>query len=175
VLLASLRGLRAHGQHERYMAALDPRYHGDIASLTAPTWLPMDLALAHYRACDSLDLPRDVIEAIGGESGVFINQTVLSVVARLSKGSGVDPWFALANSNKLCARTWVGGSFSVTKIGPKEAHLEWIQQPVARIPYFRTAFGAFTRKICGLFADVMYVRELPHHSATELGYRMSWV
>ena len=142
VLLSSLRGLRRHGLGDRYLAALEPHYREVIASLTAPTWFPIDVALAHYAACDRLKLDRETIVDIGSGSGLFINETVLSTVAKLSTESGLTPWFVLSLANKLCARTRIGLS-PARGFGPKEARLEWIQQPVARFPYFRTAFGAF--------------------------------
>jgi hypothetical protein len=176
VILASLRGLRSRGHGDRYLQLLDPRHHPTVESLTAGTWLPMDFALAHYEACDRLALDRQTIEAIGAESGTFINQTVLTVVAKLSTASGVTPWMVLAYANTLRARTWVGGSISITKLGPKDARLEWIQQPVARFPYFRTAFGAFTVSICRLFSPKVYVRELRDRPLdTVAQYRFSWV
>lgn len=176
VILGSLRGLRAHGCIERYMAALDPRHHATVDSVIAATWLPVEFALAHYDACQSLGLDRQTTEDIGAESGRFINETVLTVVAKLTTQSGVSPWFVLGYANKLASRTWVGSSLALWKLGPKEARLEWIQQPVARVPYFRTAFGAFTGAICKLFAPTVYVREIPRRTReTEMSYRISWV
>jgi hypothetical protein len=44
------------------------------------------------------------------------------------------------------------------------------------VPYFRTAFAAFTEGICKLFVETVYVRELPKRtSPTEVSYRVSWV
>jgi hypothetical protein len=63
----------------------------------------------------------------------------------------------------------------VWKLGPKEARLEWVQQPIARVPYFRAAFGAFAQSICSLFARKLYVRELPQARSSEVSYRVSWV
>lgn len=175
VLLSSIRGLRHHGVFERYLLLLDPAHRDTIASLTAPTWFPIEVAIAHYQACDRLELDRATIDHIAGEAGRLINQTVLAVVAKLSKTSGMTPWFALANGNKLIARTWIGSSLEVRKVGPKDARLEWIQHPCARIGYYRAAFGSFAAAICGHLAQTMYVRELPARTETEFSYRMSWV
>lgn len=176
VLVSSLRGLRTRGHLDGYMAKLDRRHHEAIAAITAATWLPMELALAHYRACEELDLEPQTIEAIGAESGNLINQTVLTVVAKLSKESGVTPWFALSNANKMVQRTWVGSSLAVWKLGPKEARFEWIQQPISRFRYCRLAFAAFTSAICSHFARAIYVREIPQRTKdTEVSYRVSWV
>jgi hypothetical protein len=177
VIISSLRGIRQYGHGERYLAALDPGHRDAVASLTAATWLPMEFAVAHYEACEKLALDRATIESIGGDSGRFIYQKVLTLVAKLSRESGVTPLFTLAHANKLGARTWIGSSFAVWQIGPKEARLEWVQQPLARIPYFRAAFGAFAQAICGLFAQKLYVRELPRRKGqeSEIAYRISWV
>jgi hypothetical protein len=171
-----VRALRGRGYSDAYLAALDPKWHEAIATLTAATWLPIELAMAHYQACDSLGLSRATIESIGGESGLFVNQTVLRVVANASKAAGVTPFFALGQANTLLVRTWVGTSMAVWRLGPKEARLDWVQQPLMRYPYFRTAFGAFTAAICALFAMTLYAREMPARTKDdEASYRISWV
>lgn len=176
VLLGSLRSLRARALGDRYLALLEPGHREVIASLTAATWLPVEVALAHYRACEALELDRDTIEAIGRESGLFVNQTVRSIVSGISREVGVTPWFALGNAQKFRARTWVGGSIAVYKLGPKDARFEWIQFPIAHIPYVRVALGAFAGAIGGLFARSMFVRDLqPHARGSTLNYRLSWV
>jgi hypothetical protein len=175
VLVSSLRSLRRRGLGDRYMAALEPRFHEDIASLTAATWLPMELALAHYGACQNLGLHRATVDDIGAETGRFINETVLTTVSKLSRESGLTPWFALPYSQKLVARTWLGTSMAVWRVGPKDAQLEWVRQPCARYPYFRTAFAAFAAGILAMFAQSIHVRELPHVSDEEMTLRFSWV
>jgi hypothetical protein len=174
VLVASLRGLRSRGYGDAYMSALDPQHRHAIEAVHAATWLPVDVAMAHYAACDSLGLARATIESIGAESGLFVNQTVLTVVSKVSRGSGVTPWFALAQSNTLRERTWKHSSMAVWKLGPKEARLEWQQQPCARYAYFRTAFAAFAQAILALFAMTVYVREEKTKDGS-LAYRISWV
>jgi hypothetical protein len=176
VLLASVRALRSRGYGDAYLALLPPRFHEAIQTLNAVTWLPGELAMAHYEACDRLALARPTIEAIGAESGIFVNQTLLSLVGKVSKESGVTPWFPLSQAGKLRERAWVGSSMAVWKIGPKEARLDWVQQPVMRFPYLRMAFAAFAQAICSLFAMTVYVREIPSRTTeTETSYRISWV
>jgi hypothetical protein len=176
VILSSIRGLRAHGLTDRYFEALPREYHPAINALTAATWLPMELAMAHYSTCDRLNLDRSLIEAIGAESGRFVNQTVLSVMSRLSQEGGLTPWFALANSQKMTVRTWTGSSMAVYKLGPKDARIEWIRHPPASVRYFRVAFASFTHAICAMFARSIVVREMaPTVRESELGVRLSWV
>jgi hypothetical protein len=176
VLVTSQRAMRARGYYDGYLAMLDDAHREELVSITAGSWLPVEVAIAHYAACDRLAIDRDVIREIGAESGRFLNQTVLSTVFKLSREAGVSPWTALPHTNRLIGRTWEGSTAGVFKIGPKEARLEWIGQPTAAIPYFRIAFGGFIQGILSLFADVVHVRELARCCGpSSLGYRCSWV
>jgi hypothetical protein len=176
VILSSLRGLRSRGYERRYLDELDDATHATVASLTAATWLPIDFAMAHYQACDRLGLDKATIEAMGEEAGRFINQTVLTVVAKLSRESGMTPWFALSHAPKLMGRTWRGSSMAVWQCGPKDARIEWIQQPLSALPYFRIALRPFLGTIVGMFAEKHFMRELPRRSNDrEVSFRASWV
>lgn len=175
VLLSSLRGLQTRGLYARYLEVLPKEHHDAVLSLTAASWQPIELAIAHYRACEALSLDRLTIEQIGRESGLFVNSTVLGAVARVSRSAGVTPWLPLENSHKLRSRTWVGSSIAVYKIGPKEACFEWIQLPVAQFAYMRIAFGGFAAAIGGLFSNMMIVKDMqPDSRSTRLRYKMSW-
>jgi serine/threonine protein kinase len=48
---ATLRGL---GAWDRYEAAIDPAHRAALLSAVAGMWMPIDVARAHYMACDSL-------------------------------------------------------------------------------------------------------------------------
>jgi hypothetical protein len=176
VLCSSLRSLRARGLGDAYMAALPRERHDEILSLTAQTWVPVDLAVAHYLACQSLNLPRTTIEEIGAEAGRFLNSSVLAVILRVSREAGVTPWRVLGQIERLRERLWQGSAFGVFKVGPKEARVEWIGQPCALSEYYRVAYGAFMLACVRLFCETAYVRLVPSLcSQTSLGYRLSWV
>jgi hypothetical protein len=176
VLLSSQRALRTRGLFDRYLTFVDATRRDQMRVMTAGAWLPVDHALAHYKACDALALDRETIHAIGAESGRFLNETLLTIVAKLSKQAGVTPWAPFAHVNRMAARTWRGASCGVFKLGPKEARVEWIGLQVAAIPYFRVAFAGFIQGIVTLFTTTFFIRELPRYcSATTLGYRCSWV
>jgi len=161
VIHGSLSSLRKRGYAERYQLLLDPRHRQAISELAAASWLPIEVAIAHYRACDALNLGRVTIEEIGRETGLFVNQVVLS---------------SLSQAHKFLSRTWVGSSIAVYEIGPKEARLEWVQLPIATIPYARVAIGGFLGGIGGLFTTAMYVKDLaPTTTRPILTYKMSWV
>jgi hypothetical protein len=159
-----------------YLGFVDPPYREELLATTGGGWLSVDVAMAHYRACDALHLDRDTVLSIGAESGRFLNETLLTIVAKLSRQAGASPWVPFAHVNRMAARTWRGGSCGVFKLGPKEARIEWIGLPVAAIPYFRVAFAGFTQGIVTLFTKVFFIRELARFcSTTTIGYRCSWV
>ena len=176
VIASSLKALRTRGLMERYFALLDPAYGDRMRAMIASTWLPLDVAVAHYHACDALALDRETAEDIGRDAGRFANQNVLSTLVKLGKEMGVTPWTALARTNQIMARSWQGSTCGVFKLGPKEARFEWIGQTLAVIPYIRVGFAGFTQGLLSLFAKRVFVRELPQYcSSTTLGYRCSWV
>jgi hypothetical protein len=175
IILGSQRSLRARGLFDRYLANVPVAAQDELTSMTGTRWVPMDVCLAHYRACDALGLERAQIFEIGSEAGRFDIETVLSNVIKLTREVGVTPWTAFSNVNRLMPRTWQGSTCGVFKIGPKEGRIEWIGQPAASIPYFRHAFGGMIHGILTLFCRLGYVREIaPLCTATTLGYRVSW-
>jgi len=177
VLVTSIRALRARNLFEAYSQRLDARQRDRVLNVAAATWVPFDVALSHYAACNALDLTRSTIEEIGGEAGRFINATVVGVIMRrFSREAGAKPWLAFGHADRLISRTWQGSAISVTKLGPKEARVEWVGQPLAVFPYFRIAYKGFIHGILTLFCDVVFVREIPSLCTdTALAYRCSWV
>ena len=175
VLISSMRGLRACGRFDHYVDALEPAYRDTMLSITAGLWFPIDVALAHYRACDRLEMDLAALQKVGFESGRYINQNVLKVLLRLSRDAGLSPWSALGQTNRLVARLWQGSAIEVRRLGPKEARMEWVGQPCASSPYFATAFASFVEGILTLFCQRAYVRLLVRPSDAEtLFYRAQW-
>lgn len=171
-----MRGLRACGRFDQYVSALEAPHRDVLLSITAGLWFPIDLALAHYAACDRLDMDLAALEKVGFESGRYINQNVLKVLLRLSRDAGMSPWSALGQTNRLVARLWQGSAIEVRKLGPKEARLEWVGQPCARSPYFATAFASFVEGIVTLFCQRAFVRLLARPGDFDtLFYRVQWV
>jgi hypothetical protein len=176
LILSSLQSLRSHGLFERYSSLLDPRY-GELLTLsTAGIWLPMQLAMGHYRACDSLHLsPRDQVEQGRGVAD-RVQGPWLQVLAKGVRGAGVTPWAVLKNMPRLWDRVYQGGAGAcVRQLGPKEAEVELAGLPLLGIPHFRNAYrGAFLAGIEPLCAKV-YVNETGVPLDTAATYRLSWV
>ncbi len=174
-LTASQAALRERGHGDRYAALLAPEHKEKILSIVAGLWLPMDVARAHYTACDKLDLPTNELVDIGMGAARRANATVLSIAFRLARNAGVNPWTILAQIQRIWDRTSKGGGVAVWKLGPKEARVEVVGYPLAYLRYNRTTFRGIVLAVVELFCKKMYVHEIPKLCTRRtLGFRLSW-
>jgi hypothetical protein len=176
LLTSSLKSLRDRNLGEKYLALLPEKHHDAVRACIAGVWLPIDLGMAHYQACEALGLPLEAQLAIGQEVGLKIQGTFLGTMLKLATGAGVTPWLALGQYQRLWDRLMVGGGVVVTKVGPKEARLELVNVSLAGIPYFRTALRGVNTASCKLFCTAVYVEEVRKMcSPMSLGFKISWV
>jgi hypothetical protein len=174
-LNSSLTAMRDRGYFERYLALLPPEYHAPILESVAGMWLSIDVAVAHYRACDALNLSRRDAWDIGVSVTRKVHGTSLALAIRLAKQAGVTPWTILGQLPRLWDRVWRGGGVAVYERGPKEAILEVIQWPIAGIPYVRYTMPAVVHGIVEMFCRKVYVSEARGQmSETSLGFRLQW-
>lgn len=146
LVLMSLRALRQRGLDEAYFRALPATWHEAIRSTTASVWVPIDVATAHYRACEALSLSEAIIADIGAEAGATLNQRVVAVMVRLATPDP-RPWIALTKFPRLNDQLWRGGEMLVERIGDHEARVDWRGQPLADIGYFRLAYLSYVRAV----------------------------
>jgi hypothetical protein len=176
VLIASQRAMKARNVWDAYQAAIEPRFREELSIVLASTWVPMDVAVAHYQACERLGFDPSVIQEIGRETGRIIYSATIAVVMKLSNQFGTTPLAILRNLDRFRVRTWQGGAFEVKQLGPKEAELLWFGQPCGAVYYFREGFGAF---LCGTFEPLCrtsYYRLMPPPPGSRaIAYRLSWV
>jgi hypothetical protein len=131
--------------------------------------------MAHYRACDALELSKREAWEIGMEVTRKVHGTSLALAFRLAKQAGVTPWSILAQLPKLWERVWQGGGLAIDKTGPKEAVLEVIQWPPAGIAYVRHTIPAVVHGVVELFCRKAYVTEVTAlTSSTSIGLRLQW-
>jgi hypothetical protein len=177
VLVASQRSLKARNVWSSYQSLIEPEFRDTLSLVLASSWVPIDAAVAHYRACDRLQLDPEDIRAIGRETGRIIYSATVAVVMKLSSQFGTSPLAILRNLDRFSERTWQGGGgFEVELLGPKEAEVLWFGQPCGVVPYFRDGFGAF---LCGTFEPLCrmsYYRVVrPPEGTRAIAYRFSWV
>jgi hypothetical protein len=175
LIASSLKSIRERGLLDRYLLLLDPVWREPLMQAVAGVWLPIDAGVAHYQACGALGLTSAEQFAIGREVGERVNGTFLAAMVRAAKTVGVTPWNALGYSGRLYARVFAGGGICVSRVGPKEALCEIVRNPVAGVPYFRSALRGVYTVACELFCAKAYVHEVAARvTETSCSMRMSW-
>jgi hypothetical protein len=169
---SSVLALRGNGLIERYTAQLAPDDRPLLLYAVAGSWLPADLVVRHYEACDRLGLEESSIF----ENGAAVTKHVHgSTLTRVARAVGVTPWTLFAQLDRLWDRVMLGGAVAVGKVGPKEARVELLGFPLAHIRYNRIATRGILHALCTEFCRRVFVREEPAFcTRTTLGYRLQW-
>jgi hypothetical protein len=177
LLTASIHSLKAHGHYERYAAALAPNHLATVVTAVAGMWIPIEVGVAHYRACDSLGLSVDEQLVLGGEVVRALQRTFLgSVLKAANAGIGLAPLTGIQKFFGVYSRSIKGGGARMVRIGPKDVRVDFVGQPFAAIGYFRAAYRGFIHAGCEFFSQRVVVAELSaFRSPTTLGYRIAWV
>jgi hypothetical protein len=177
LILSSTHSVRSYGIYDRYYAALQPEYREHVLESVVGSWIPVDAALAHYRACDALELDEEQQLVLGKLTGHGIRQHLTRVAGLLSRGLGVTPWLMFEQFPRLWKRSFDGGGFIIHKHGPKEAEILYTHCKLLESPYFRSALRGVavgllesaTRRC--LMTELFGRNAKPH----EARYRISWV
>jgi hypothetical protein len=174
-LHSSLRSLRARGLFDRYLAFVPPKLHPTVLDRAIGVWLPVDVAIAHYAACEQLKLDVAIQVDIGAEVAKRVHRTILSIAVKMVHEAGATPWTVLGQFGRLWGHIWIGGGVGVYKLGPKEARLEVAGWPCARFSYCKNGILGVTEGLIQLFCRKVYVREVEQLcTPTTLGYRIAW-
>jgi hypothetical protein len=174
-IASSLKSMREHGYFDRWSEAIEPKYRDIILQSVAGTWLPVEVAVAHYRAYSTLNLAPSSIVQLGHEVQHRVNSTVLSTVVRLSKSAGVTPWLLFSHYQRLWDRVWMGGDIAVEKLGPKEAVVECVGCTLAASEYYRLGFRGVHAGLAEMFCTKVYVsEERGSLTPTSVRWRVAW-
>jgi hypothetical protein len=177
LLQSSLHALREFGLYERWSAQIGRAERELIVEAIVPVWLPVDVAMAHYEACDRLQVDEAQQVLIGASVGARVQSALLTTAARLARNMGVTPDVAARCFSPLWARLFQGGSLQIEQVGPKDLTLEFRQSVLPRCPYFR-------RTLCGnvgsatqlMGRNVAYAKQVSYDAAKDrLLVKLSWV
>jgi hypothetical protein len=175
LLASSLMVLRERGLTDDYMKALPHELHPTILNIVPGQWLEVDIAMAHYAACDKLARPVDEQFAAGWAVADRIQKSVLGTLVRVAKGVGVTPWMGLEYFQRLWDRLLLGGSGAVYRLGPKEARVEIHGVPMVQFAWFRNGWRGMFGGSGQLFANRVYIHEITRYTTgTETAFRVSW-
>ena len=176
LLVGSLRALRSRGHGALYLAAIDPHAAETISALGVPQWLPIQIAEAHYAACDSLKLSVDEMLKVGA----LVAPTAASgvqVILRAARTTGATPWTALDRAPTYWRRMYDGSGLVVTKTGPKDATITIRRNALARYTYWRTGLRGIVVELARGLSAAAFARELASAGLMRdsVTYGLSWV
>jgi hypothetical protein len=175
LITASLVALRQMGFEERYYQALPKERHEDLHSLVAGSWVPLEIAMLHYTACDKLGLTAAEMTLLGEDVSQRTQKSFVATLAKASIAAGVSPWVLFSNAHRIWERVFEGGDIASYKLGPKEAYVEVAGCPLLALPYFRAAFRAYFRAVVALLSQVAYTHEVvAYGSESGAVFRFSW-
>jgi len=177
LLQSSLSQLRLHGYFEQYQGLVDQDVLALLSSEDAPGWVPVEVARAHYDACDKLLLSPEQIMAIGTDVGEVLGDAVVVSPARKARDPDFDLWASLGQIHRLWARVYRGGSVQVVKLGPREQLLESFGFTLDRSPYFRYGKLAAIKQVYAGFGVQVTAAEFVSYTAArdESVIRMAWL
>jgi hypothetical protein len=148
-----------------------------INELLGPGWMPLELALAHYGACDKLGLEAKEIELLGSRAGAKIGDLLLPKTPQ--GGSQVeqqDLWKITGAFSRMQHRIYDGGSSQYSKLGPKKLLIEYKNNPLFAIDYYRSAYTGFMRSAFGsLGIDIADIQLSAHRvQGAQTDARFTW-
>lgn len=177
LLQGSLAGLKEFGLYERWSDLIAPADRELIVDSIAPTWLPVEVALAHYEACNRMDVDPAQQAMIGAAVGARVQGTLLATAGKLARNVGVTPDVAARCFGPLWARLFQGGSLQIEQAGPKDLTLEFRQSVLARCAYYRGTLCGNVRSSAQLIGvKVAYSKQVSYDAGKDrLVIKLSWV
>jgi hypothetical protein len=176
LLAASVQGMREMGWESRYYQALPSSRHLEMRMMTAGSWVPIEVGAAHYTACSQMGLSDAEVDAIGENVSKRTQRSFVGTLGRAAAGVGATPWTLVGQVHRIYARMIEGGDHCVYRVGPKEALLVNVGNPLVDIPYFRTATVAYYRAVMGVLATAAYAKEVPRYRLPlTVGVNVAWV
>jgi hypothetical protein len=176
LIASSLQTLRELGFFDGYIKLLPKDKHEPILFALASSWLPVELAMAHYGACEGMQLPEAELLKIGEHVSGRIMGTFLGTLMRSSRnmGASATPLVPLRQYNRLWERLMMGGGCTVQRSGLKDVSIESRGVPMFRYRYFRVAYAGLIKGAGMLFAKTVYTR-VRKAGDDALTIEVSWV
>jgi len=176
LLLGGLESLKAAGLGEAYAAVSPPEVQSAIASAVAGMWLPIELAIVHYEACDSLGLSSDSAAQLGRATFDRTKGMLLGAATGMARSAGVNPWTLIPYLQRFWLRGYDGGGVRAIKKGPKEVEVHIAGCPVLATRYYRGALRGLFSVLLELVCEKAYVHERAFGDpATAGAMRAQWV
>jgi hypothetical protein len=174
LITSSLKTLGERNLLATYYERLGAQHRDTVRTAVAGAWLPVEVTMAHYRACDALGLASAEQLEIGRQVGAKIQSTLLGTLVSLTKEAGATPWVFLSKLDRLYDRLVLGGGIAVEKVAMKEAIVLVYNVPLFEVPYFATAWRGVIQGFCELFSTKTYVKRGQLSADMRMTYTISW-
>ncbi len=175
LLLTSRAAVTSAGCFAAYEANLARDVRAELAAMAAGEWLAVELATAHYDACDALGFDAAKHAELGRMSGEKVRGTLLGTVSQVAKAVGTTPRTLVADYARFWKRVFDGGGSTYKERGPKDLEVDVFASPLLRSRYFREALAGTTESIFSHFSTRCFVRLVSVSSdATSATYLVQW-
>ena len=135
LMQSSIAQLEQGGLFARYAEVVEPKVLARIRSGLASEWAPVELAEAHYQACDGMGLSDEQLRGVGQRVGDRLQETTL-----VWSGKGrpaVDVFEASKALIRMWPRHYQGGSVQAIKLGPNNLLYELCSFRLNRFRHYR--------------------------------------
>jgi hypothetical protein len=175
VLQTSLGRLKAGGHFDLYASHMPPAVLEQLMTNVAPCWVPVEIALMHYEACDKLNLNFDQLSTHGTSVGEHLQRAVLVSAAKKSRAE--DLWTTSEQLHRMWPRLYQGGSVQVVKLGPKDKYVEQRGFLMNRYRHYREAQLAAFAAVYGSVGTQFTCLKVERASSDWdlVMYRMTWL
>ncbi len=174
--MGGLASIEAAGLLDAYTAVSPPDVRTAIQSAIAGMWIPVDIAVAHYLACDRMGVSSDTAAKLGRSTFARTKGLLLGTAVAVARGAGVTPWSLLQHGQRFWLRGNDGGGVRVLKVGPKEARVDIVGSPLWESRYFRAAYRGLVAALVQLVAQAAFAHEIPGGTSnTSIAVRVQWV
>jgi hypothetical protein len=175
LLVSSIGTIKEAGFLERYNERLLPEIRKEMSALLAGAWARVELAEAHYAACDALKIAPGQQLELGRSVGLKIDKTIAGSVLAAAKQMGATPWLFLSQVGRLYPRLVRGGAIACYRIADKEAILEHHKTPLFKNAYLRNAYRGAIQGICERFCAKAYVKPRDFSDdGMKISFKVSW-
>ncbi|HEY8088070.1 MAG TPA: DUF2378 family protein [Polyangiaceae bacterium] len=174
LLVSAQSVFRVDGTFERYAANLPDDTRDAVLHMVVGDWLPTEVLLAHYRACDALGLSQRQAAEYGRTVLGKTRETWMGTMALVAREAGATPWTLIEQFQRFWDRAYQGGAIRVVKTGPKDARCEVVEVPLCDVAYYRHATLGLIAATLELFTRKAYVSQVPFRSPGAMTFRMQW-
>ena len=144
---SSIAELGTFGFYERYCQIIDRASLERIGELIGPGWMPVELALENYRACDALQLKDEAILDAGIRAGDKMGGALLVAGAQPQvEVKDRSPWPLLQAFARMGRRIYDGASAQYVKAASNTLRIEYLGNPLFAFHYYRVAHCGFLRQ-----------------------------